>query len=378
MKRKAQGGHHSVQLLAAILWCVGVIPGWADTVELSGGRTLDGVIIEETEDTVVLDIGMGKMSFARDQVAAIHRSSDLENQDTRQAWNLRYISASDLPDDLRSLYGDWERLQAIRKRATQGGRTVAAAARDQARLQRAIQSTRNDYVSISDDIARTPMGKNPEAYNTKVKRNNELVAQLNRQQGAFTAGEKKLQSIREDVARYARELTRFEHQFTAAADGHQGEGADPIARAWLDRTADKLEELEHDFTRLTVPVSDSTGGTLLDVQLNGTETGRFILDTGASIVTLSETMARRLKLPYDQTNPIQLRLADGKTSEGYPVVLASVKVGEARAEQVGAVVVPNPPAPGVDGLLGMSFLGRFEMSFDPASNHLELRKLRTR
>ena len=73
-----------------------------------------------------------------------------------------------------------------------------------------------------------------------------------------------------------------------------------------------------------------------------------------------------------------MRLADGSQVEGHHVVLRSLAVGDAREENVDAVVIPRPPSPGVDGLLGMSFLGNFVVSLDGAGGELVLRRFEPR
>jgi aspartyl protease family protein len=84
---------------------------------------------------------------------------------------------------------------------------------------------------------------------------------------------------------------------------------------------------------------------------------RFLVDTGASAVTLSQGEADRLRLPW-RTAPIgQVRSAAG-TLPARLLELAEVHVGPLRAERVGAIVVP-----GREGiaLLGLTFVSRFRM-----------------
>jgi clan AA aspartic protease (TIGR02281 family) len=378
MRRFLQTRHSGEGMARVLAWVVLVLPAPADTVQLRGGRTLEGIVVEETAETVTLDIGMGHMSFARGQVVDIVRSSDQENQGTRQAWELRYISESDLPADLKPVYRNWDRLLAIRARGLNGGRALESLWRELTRLNRSILATRQEYRTLSQDLADTPVERNVKVYNQRVQRNNELVARLNREQATVNAGEEREQALRRDISRYARELTQFEHEFAAVRNRYRETAGNEIAQAWLQRTATALAGFADDFSRMSISAVGSAGGTRLEVTLNDRESGTFILDTGASIVTLTETMARKLKLRYDPARPALLRLADGQTSEGYPVVLDAVSVGEARAEQVPAVVVPHGPGDGLDGLLGMSFLGRFEMSFDASTDRLELRQLRAR
>ena len=67
-----------------------------------------------------------------------------------------------------------------------------------------------------------------------------------------------------------------------------------------------------------------------------------------------------------------MTLANGSLVTGYEVQLSSVRVGDAKARNVRAVVLEQPPGPGVDGLLGMTFLGEFTMRFNAQTGILEL------
>ncbi len=88
--------------------------------------------------------------------------------------------------------------------------------------------------------------------------------------------------------------------------------------------------------------------------VNGTQV-RFLVDTGASTITLTPTDAQRLGLePAGLTYNIPIRTANGD-SLAARVTLASVSVAGARVSDVEAVVV-NHGLP--ISLLGMSYLGR--------------------
>ena len=85
----------------------------------------------------------------------------------------------------------------------------------------------------------------------------------------------------------------------------------------------------------------------------------FMVDTGATFVVLSADDARRMKLRYRTNNPIRITTAS-RVEVAYGIVLDTVSVGGIIQNKVPAVVTrgkfPNIP------LLGMSFLGRLEIS----------------
>jgi aspartyl protease family protein len=84
---------------------------------------------------------------------------------------------------------------------------------------------------------------------------------------------------------------------------------------------------------------------------------QFMVDTGASVVALSEDLAQRIGLNYRQGERVQARTANGIVP-GHVVVLSSVRIGDVQAVNVQALVLP---ASTEHVLLGNSFLSRFQM-----------------
>lgn len=92
-------------------------------------------------------------------------------------------------------------------------------------------------------------------------------------------------------------------------------------------------------------------------QING-QTINFLVDTGASAVSLSEGDAQRIGIKYQQGQPVQMNTANG-ISHGWLIQLDRVRVGDVEIYGVEAVV---SPAPMRHALLGNSFLTRFQMT----------------
>jgi clan AA aspartic protease (TIGR02281 family) len=232
---------------------------------------------------------------------------------------------------------------------------------------------------MTQRLDRISLAEDPRAYNAQVEANNKLVANVNRLQGRIERDKAMRKGHRESIVAYSQALSGLESHFQAvlgdpAAQPDQG---GEIAAAWMEKAGERLHLFQDDFLRMAVPLSRRPGqGTIVGVSINGADPVSFILDTGASLVTVSETLARRLKLRFDRTSPIRLTMADGSEAEGFPVLLSSVAVGEAKAERIKAVVIAHPPAEGVEGLLGMTFLQHFEMSFDGSTATLVLTRLK--
>jgi len=97
---------------------------------------------------------------------------------------------------------------------------------------------------------------------------------------------------------------------------------------------------------------------------------RFLVDTGATLVTLPAAEARRLGINYLQGQRGQMQTANG-VAAAWRVKLDSVKIGDIEVSNVDAMVGEND-ALGVT-LLGMSFLNRMEMKRDGQSMTLTKR-----
>ena len=91
-------------------------------------------------------------------------------------------------------------------------------------------------------------------------------------------------------------------------------------------------------------------------QING-KTVEFLVDTGATYVSMSSDLAKQLKIKYEKGNKIQLETAKGM-SVAYGVKLKKVKVGDIELYSVLGVV--SDDMTGIT-LLGMSFLGKLDM-----------------
>ena len=92
-------------------------------------------------------------------------------------------------------------------------------------------------------------------------------------------------------------------------------------------------------------------------QINGRAV-QLVVDTGATMVSLSKSDAERVGLNYKSGRPIQMSTANG-VIPGWQIKLASVRIGDVMVYDVDAIV-SSGAMPYV--LLGNSFLARFQMT----------------
>lgn len=103
--------------------------------------------------------------------------------------------------------------------------------------------------------------------------------------------------------------------------------------------------------------ADGNGHFTAEGQVNGARV-RFLVDTGATLVTLPAIEARRLGIDFRRGQPLVSQTANGRVIV-YRVRLDAVALGSMTLHSVDAAVHESP---GLDiALLGMSFLNRTEM-----------------
>lgn len=103
----------------------------------------------------------------------------------------------------------------------------------------------------------------------------------------------------------------------------------------------------------------NSGGMYLTFGTINGRSVRFLLDTGASAISMNTEQARQLGIRYDKTGiPSSVSTASG-FAKAFRVRLKSVSVGSITESNVEAFVIEgNHPGP---ILLGMTFLGRLDV-----------------
>ncbi len=124
---------------------------------------------------------------------------------------------------------------------------------------------------------------------------------------------------------------------------------------------------------IEIPLIPQGNNYLVDVVLNGTVTARLILDTGASLIDISKEVAEKLGL-YAANISAKRTFNTANGAVQHPIVaMQSVKVGNAQSILVESSI--NDSFSGIDGLLGMSFLGDYRFEIDRSKKVLTLKPL---
>ena len=128
-----------------------------------------------------------------------------------------------------------------------------------------------------------------------------------------------------------------------------------------------------------VKVDGQTGHMVAKAILNGGITANLIVDTGATFVVLSKSVGDKLiskGAKLDPSRKVSMTVADGRKVETDFMILDRVQIEDSFAEHVEAAVMrEDAPSDMYDGVLGMSFLSRFNFGFNTKEGKLTLQKL---
>ena len=112
---------------------------------------------------------------------------------------------------------------------------------------------------------------------------------------------------------------------------------------------------------------------VVTVKLNGEQDAQLIVDTGASHTILSHKLAGALGLYSDSPAGSVTMNTVGGAVQAPLVKVKSIRVAAAEVRDSLVVIHDLPDSPkGVEGLLGLSALGQFQVTLDPAKKILSL------
>ena len=125
----------------------------------------------------------------------------------------------------------------------------------------------------------------------------------------------------------------------------------------------------------TLALENEGGNFWVNVAVNGKPVEKMVVDSGATSISISTDMAKKLGVEPKATDPdIMVGLADGRRIPAKLTRLETVRVGKFTADNVECVVL-GEEATEAPPLLGMSFLGQFKFELDAAQSQLKMVKV---
>lgn len=363
-------------LVALALLAPAAIP---DTVYLKNGKTLEGLIEEESDTYVVVNFGLGTVRLRRSQIDTIARSGAGEEEAIKEHWKARYITHEKyVPAPYQDLAQRFKDLEGMQRAAHAAHAHIQRVHEEQPRLRNEYERTESSLVGISAQLAAASPEDDIDEYNKLVAANNSTGARLVVLRDQMQQQEGQLKKDISTISNYLRVLSAFKKFFDERHQDYTQSADAPEYDDYFLAIRSRKEAFEAEVRENTIPHEEHFGHMFVSTRINNQHTAELMLDTGASLVTLSHLAAERMGIPTGGNHTAEFRLADGSVIEAEMVVLDTVQVGDARVDQVLAAVIPDALADGRDGLLGMSFLREFVINYDAAGRELVLKRFEPR
>jgi clan AA aspartic protease (TIGR02281 family) len=145
-------------------------------------------------------------------------------------------------------------------------------------------------------------------------------------------------------------------------------------RAQVISAAEARSEAVEEYA---IPFEKGPSGVIMvQVFINDVIRAKMVFDTGASLVLISDELARRLDQTEaaDAGEKIRLKTAGGDV-EGRPLLIKKMDLSNAVKENVRAAVSHRKQVfDDFDGLLGLSFLEGFKVTIDHQNREIILRR----
>jgi len=352
-------------------------PAPADKLFLNNGEMLEGIVTDENTSSVVLDLGAGSTTISRSKVKSIERAGEDANNLLRAQWQKdHYLNRENVPQGLEPVAEGFKNLSAVRASLIQAIKTGSSADADTVRIRDEIAVLQKKMLGLTLRLKSTP-ANDATAYNAIVLDHNATSAELALKHHELDKIRKAHNNLAGRMATYLDLLASYRSEFNSKLEKYKKEQQDSTKTHLFETIAGKLTEFEKEYTEYSVPVTASGDSVVVVAIANNNVSGKFTIDTGASMVTLSQAFARRASLTSTNTGKYEIFLADGSKRTVPSVTMDSFQVGNAKVGKLEAVVVPSVPGGGTDGLIGMNFLQHFQMHMDAANGKLTLRQLKT-
>lgn len=347
----------------------------ADIVHLKNGRSVEGLIREETDRHVTLDLGVGSMRVPRSGILRIERGDEAARTRTREAWQERHwLHVKHVPAGFETLAARMRALTDERQAVIRLQDAAGQEAADGRRMDERMQALQTRMAEVARELETLTPAADAVRYNARVVEHNRINADL-----ALLSSRREAQDTRRNDAlgrihAYRDALLAFRDDYAE----HANRSVSESGARFLARLANNLDAYENEFSAEDIKAVPESGGLVVTAAINGRAHGRFIVDTGAGMVTLTEAFADKLGLDWRRASAGRATLADGQVVEARYLTLSSVQVGGKRVADVQAAVLPSSAQKNVDGLLGMSFLRHFHVSLDGQTGRIVLREFTPR
>lgn len=355
-----------------LILLIGISYSIGDVIHLKSGGMVEGNIISEKGGTIVVDVGFGTTSVDTADIASIERSGSQRQNKLKKN--------QPVPPILKPFMESMHNLRTLRFKAVNRKRELETLNHEIDSLEEVLEEIAGDYLTLSEDLSRT---REKGIYAWREERY--LISKAHGYNAVILGCRQKLKNKGSDkhrgnptLAKYLDSLARVDMAFSAFKKSTPVKKRKDIQPALTEIEKD-LIQFKAEFEIAAIDVTFIGGNHIIvPVSINDKRPVPLLMDTGASSVTLSRSIARRLGINWSSGKEIEVTLANGEKTKGNSVTLRSVSVEGFRADNVRATILEKPPAPGIEGLLGMSYLDRFMLRIDAVNKKLVLKDFKGR
>jgi len=330
----------------------------ADEVRLRDGSILKGHIISENSEQVMVSVGGSTLTVHRSEVTTLHHTPTLPTSKASTNLVAPQGATAELSVGL-------ERLALQHAVAMQTLHRMQTLLQTLNRLQQEIKQLEDQELTLTKQLSRPPG-----THRSAVQTYNNTAAKLNGIRAQLLERYKKPQEQLSAIEQCRRELATYTAavlDFGVQLQAKQALGTD-TALATIEK---RFGFFRSEIRQIQLPYAQNRNRVEVTARVNDSTDGQFIVDTGATTISISEALATKLNLQLGRKN-IDVAMADGTTRKAQITLLNVVEIQGVRVDHVLALILPASPAPGVDGLLGMNFLMGFNVRLDPAANRMIL------
>ena len=336
---------------------------------------MKGIVEEENEQMIVLNVGFGTIKLRKEEIARIERTTAKEKVLLKEKWRDEYFMRQEfVPERLKDIASGLKRLERARGNAIRSKQTRWELSEKTKGLKATLKSLDKKTTQISKKLAVLKPKDNVNEYNAVVTEHNALIAQMQVKRSEQETLKKQIFDLGKELSQYIGYFYTFTKKLKDKL-ATATKGATEAEKVFLKNITKKIGDMESDFTKYKVDYQQYGAHAIVDARLNDSVNAKFIVDTGASLIMITEEIAHKLGTSLPQKGKqrtLSITLADGRKVKAHAVILKSVQVGKTYVKNVPAAVLAHSKPTVADGLLGMSFLKHFFVKLDTTNNKLIL------
>ncbi|WP_322607882.1 retropepsin-like aspartic protease [Pontiella agarivorans] len=378
---------------------------FGDQIILRNGRTLDCTILSVQAEYVEVSLGTGTVKIPKNRLERLVRTPDRKTADLSEPTSGNILSEQHAPPAHAELAAEFRQLMNQRNAALDAQYMMnlyeSQIQQENLRAEQLLAKLKQMHLMIESTVnaikaiqipAQTPRThreydeKNALMQKKSALRDRliELNAAMSGLQAERSETEKKNGDLQQKINKtiaplpiYFNAVEQFGIRYAAYRKALSPDSIDQPARLLFDKIDYYMARFRNETSRVVIDSWNEDNTTFVRALVNGNTPGVFIFDTGATSMVISEPFARKIGLQLDHLPLQQATVADGRKVDMRPVILSSVKVGDAEVKDITAAVLGNGINSRADGLLGMSFLRHFTIGMNGRSGKVTLTRFST-